>query len=110
MKSNHADVLCATSISPHLSDITLITTSIVLDAGRDFTGKERKMSKCFGCYSYTATYMWNSCDYFECEYFIEPDDCLAFSIDGNIPAENEALLYEQTGGVFGKPLEQEKTE
>ena len=66
------------------------------------------MSKCFGCYSYTATYMWNSCDYFECECFIEPDDCLAFSIDGNIPAENEALLYEQTCGVFGKPLEQEK--
>lgn len=66
------------------------------------------MSKCFGCYFYHSGWMWNGCDYFESEYYPEPKDCLAFSIDGNIPAENEALLYEQTGGVFGKPLEQEK--
>lgn len=53
--------------------------------------------------------MWNRCDYFESEYFREPEDCLAFSVDGSILAENEAKLFEQTGGFFGKPLEQEKT-
>ena len=67
------------------------------------------MSKCFGCYFYNCGYMWNRCDYFESEYYREPDDCLAFSVDGSIPAENEAKLYEQTCGFFGKPLEQEKT-
>ncbi len=66
------------------------------------------MSRCFGCYFYHAGWMWNGCDYFETECFPEPKDCLAFSVDGNIPAENEAKLYEQTGGVFGKPLGKER--
>lgn len=51
--------------------------------------------------------MWNGCDYFESEYYPEPEDCLAFSVDGSIPAENEAKLFELTNGFFGKPLEQE---
>ena len=67
------------------------------------------MSKCFGCYFYHCGCMWNRCDYFESEYYREPEDCLAFSVDGSIPAENEAKLYEQTCGFFGKPLEQGKT-
>ena len=43
MKSSHADVLCATSISLHHSDITSITTSIARIAVRDCTGKGKKM-------------------------------------------------------------------
>ena len=66
------------------------------------------MSKCFGCYFHHMGYMWNRCDYFESEYYPEPEDCLAFSVDGSVPAENEAKLFEMTGGVFGEPLEQEK--
>ena len=43
MKSSHVGVLCATNISLHLSDITLTTTSTVLVAVRDSTGKGKSM-------------------------------------------------------------------
>lgn len=43
MKSSHADALCATSISPHHSDITLTITSIVRTVVRGFTEKGKSM-------------------------------------------------------------------
>lgn len=55
-----------------------------------------------GCYFHESGYLWNRCNYFEMEYFCEPEDCKAFSIDGYISPENELDIYEETDGVFGK--------
>ena len=57
---------------------------------------------CFGCYFYESGYMWNRCNYFETEYFCQPDECKAFSFDGNISEENENAIFKETDGVFGK--------
>lgn len=62
------------------------------------------MSKCKNCYFHRTGYLYNSCGYFECKYYSEPDDCLAFSEDGNLSTEVENQIYNETGGAFGEPL------
>ena len=62
------------------------------------------MSKCFGCFFYDSGYMWNCCHYYEEEYFREPNECDAFSIDGNISQEKEDKIFRETNGYFGKPM------
>ena len=55
--------------------------------------------------------MENECLYFESYNFREPtirDGCLAFSIDGTISEEAEAKIFEQTRGIFGKPMSAER--
>lgn len=52
------------------------------------------MSRCFGCYYYHHGYVWNRCGFFEIEYFSEPEECKAFSLE-EIPAEEEKRLWEE---------------
>lgn len=61
------------------------------------------MSKCFGCYFHEGGFMTNRCDYFEAEYYSEPDRCLAFTVDGNLSKETKARIFDETDGVFGEP-------
>jgi len=61
------------------------------------------MSACFGCFFHEGGYMSNRCEYFQSEYYPEPDECEAFSVDGNLSAEAEAEIFDKTDGVFGKP-------
>lgn len=56
------------------------------------------MSKCFGCYYYSPGYMWNQCDFFEMEYFYEPEECEAFSIKP-IPDDEAKKLFEKITGA-----------
>lgn len=60
---------------------------------------------CFGCYFYESSYMWNRCNYFESECFRPPDKCEAFSVDGKVSPETEQKIFVETGGAFGKPME-----
>ncbi len=68
------------------------------------------MSRCFGCYFHQCGWMYNECDYFEIGYYAEPDECLAFSVDGTVSEEAEAKIYEATKGAFGKPITEERRE
>lgn len=63
------------------------------------------MSKCFGCYFHEGGYMWNGCEYFQSEYYHEPDECEAFSVDGKLTPEQEDKIFKATGGYFGEPLD-----
>ena len=47
--------------------------------------------------------MENECDYFEAYNYREPNVCHAFSLDGRVSEEAEAMIFEQTCGAFGKP-------
>ncbi len=59
------------------------------------------MSRCLGCYDHESGYMWNRCNYFEMEYYSEPEECKAFSIDGVISEEAAKEIYDETNGMFG---------
>ena len=61
------------------------------------------MSACFGCFFHRGGWMENECDYFEAYNYSEPNVCLAFSVDGRVSEEAEAMIFEETCGVFGKP-------
>lgn len=50
------------------------------------------MSRCFGCYFHESGYMFNRCNFFEMEYYHEPEDCEAFSTE-DIPADEAKKLY-----------------
>lgn len=63
---------------------------------------------CFGCYFYKSDCMWNRCDYFESECFSALDMCKAFSLDGKVSPEIEQEIFAETGGAFGKPMEDGK--
>ena len=52
------------------------------------------MSRCFGCYYYYPGYMWNRCDFFEMEYFREPEECKAFSLK-EIPDGEAKRIWEE---------------
>lgn len=66
------------------------------------------MSICFGCHFYESGYMSNRCEYFQSEYYREPDECEAFSADGNLTQEQEDKIFKATGGYFGKPWRREE--
>lgn len=52
---------------------------------------------CLGCYFYESGYMWNRCNFFEMEYFCEPEECEAFSVE-DIPVEEARKIYERILG------------
>ena len=69
------------------------------------------MSICFGCYFHRSGWMENECDYFGAYNYREPtvrDGCFAFSTDGTVSEENEAQIFDQTDGVFGKPRDKQQ--
>ncbi len=49
--------------------------------------------------------MWNRCEYFGSEYYYEPNECEAFSIDGILTPEQEDKIFKATDGYFGEPLD-----
>lgn len=63
------------------------------------------MGCCKSCFFYGEGYLWNGCSYFTMEYFTQPIECAAFSEDGNLTAEQEKKIYEETDGAFGKSKE-----
>lgn len=62
------------------------------------------MSACCGCYFHGSGYMYNSCGYFGCECFNEPNECIASSSDGHLTEEQEDNIFKETGGGFGRKM------
>lgn len=56
------------------------------------------MSRCLGCFFHESGYMFNRCNFFEIEYYGEPDDCEAFSIKP-IPDDEAKKLFEKITGA-----------
>lgn len=63
------------------------------------------MSKCIGCYFYSSGHMHNSCSYFKTECFCQPDECDAYSKDGELSPWIEDKIWKESSGNFGKPLD-----
>ena len=56
------------------------------------------MSRCSKCWFYESGYMFNQCNLFGDECFVEPDDCEGFSSEA-VSDEDARKLFERIIGV-----------